>query len=451
MKRIVIAGAVLLALVLSGCGKGAEPTATPGAQADFVPVVSVTGELVPSRWATLSAKIGGRIAEVLVEADESVVAGAPLVRLDTSDLDLSLRVAQQEVAAQQAALDRLIAGASEQVIARADRENAQQIAQAEIALRVKQRQLEQARARDPAKEVAAAQALVQQLQSQLAQARAHNPGAEVQVAQIEMERSKIALDDTQDEYNKALDRPWEDQDIRDEWFKQLEQAQLNYQVAQARLDGAFSAQRAHTLSLDALEAQIAAAQAHLEQAIEAQEAYSVTLSILSDEVEAAQLEIEHLRAWENPYRDEATAEEVAQAEARLEQAEWSVAQIRQQIQDAEVRAPFAATIGLVNVRVGELISLGQSLLTLGDLNTLRVETTDLDEIDVVRVSVGQEAAITFDALPDQVLTGRVSRISPMAEPGTGGVHYTVVIELEEIDPLLRWGMTAFVDIEVGKP
>jgi len=84
------------------------------------------------------------------------------VRLDTTDLGLSLRVAQQEVAAQQATLARLIAGASESSAARADRENAQQIAQAEIALNVKQQQLEQALARDPAQDVAAAQALVWQ-------------------------------------------------------------------------------------------------------------------------------------------------------------------------------------------------------------------------------------------------------------------------------------------------
>jgi len=42
------------------------------------------------------------------------------------------------------------------------------------------------------------------------------------------------------------------------------------------------------------------------------------------------------------------------------------------------------------------------------------------------------------------------RISPMAEPGAGGVNYTVVVTLDESDPAIRWGMTAFVDIEVGK-
>jgi hypothetical protein len=37
----------------------------------------------------------------------------------------------------------------------------------------------------------------------------------------------------------------------------------------------------------------------------------------------------------------------------------------------------------------------------------------------------------------------------MAEPGSGGVNYTVIIEMEDLDPAIRWGMTAFVDIEVG--
>jgi multidrug resistance efflux pump len=450
MKRTVIAVGVLLAFILSGCGGGAEPTATPRAQADFSPIVSVTGELVPGTWATISAKTAGKVAEVMVEPGDSVASGAPLVRLDTTDLELALQVAQQEVAAQQATLARLLAGSSVQVIARADRENAQQIAQAEIALRVKERQLEQAQARDPAKEVAAAQALVEQLQSQLAQVRAQNLEAEVRVAQVELERAKIALDDTQDEYNKALDRPWEDQEIRDAWAKQLEQAQLNYRAAQARLDGASSAQRAHTLSLGALEAQISAAQARLEQALDAQEAYDVTLDILSDEVETVRLQLEHLGAWENPYRDQATDEEIAQVEARLDQARWAVAQIEQQIEDASVRAPLAGIVGLADVRGGELVSPGQALVVLGDPDTLRVETTDLDEIDVVQVSLGQEAAVTFDALPDRVFTGTVTRISPMAEPGSGGVHYTAVIELEEVDPVLRWGMTAFVDIEVER-
>jgi multidrug efflux pump subunit AcrA (membrane-fusion protein) len=89
------------------------------------------------------------------------------------------------------------------------------------------------------------------------------------------------------------------------------------------------------------------------------------------------------------------------------------------------------------------------VLVLGDVSTLRVETTDLEEIDVAQVDVGQEATVTFDALSERVFAGHVTWVSPMAEPGAGGIHYTVIIELDEIDPVIRWGMTAFVDI--GRP
>ena len=445
-KKATTLTLIALALLLAGCQAGKDATPTPIVPSDYVPVVSVTGELVPATRATLSHKQGGIVQEVLVEPGDGVQQGQALLRLDDADLQVALQIAQEQVAAQQAALDRLLAGATDQVIARADRQNAQQIARAEVVLRIKERQLAQAGVQDPADDVAIARAQIGRLQTQLAQVRAQDPEAEVDLAQIELERRKIALDDTQDEYNKALDRPWEDQSIRDGWAKQLEQMQLNYRAAQARLDGASAARSAHAVGLRVLDAQLQEAQIGLSQAIDAQTAYSMTLSILADEVEAAKLDLQHLRAWDNPYRDKATAPEIAQVEALLDGARGSVRQIEQKIAETVVRAPLDGVVGAVTVRVGELVSPGQPLATVGDLGTLRVETTDLDEIDVVRVFLDQDVIVTFDALPDHVFDGRVSRISPMAESGSG-VHYTVVVEIDDMNPTLRWGMTAFVDIE----
>jgi len=438
---------LILALAVAGCQASGQPTATPRPQTSYAPIVSVTGELVPAIWATLTHKTGGEVVEVLVEPGDAVAGGAPLVLFDIGDLELALVTARQEVAAQEALLAQVRNGATDAVIARADRDNAHLIEQAEIALQVKEQQLAQAQARDPAEDVAAAQARVAQVRAQLAQMRAQDPTAEVDLAQVEVERTKIALDDTRNEYNKALDRPWEDQDIRDGWAKQLDQAKLNHRAAQAALDAANNARRVHALSIPVLEAQLEEAQVVLSQAQDAQEAYQITLDILRTDIAAAEAQLAYLRAWDNPYRDQATAEEIAQVLARLEQAKTAVSDIEQQLSDATLVAPFDATIGTVDVRVGERVAPAQPLITLGDLDTLRVETTDLDEIDVVRVSVGQEVAIAFDALPDRVFDGSVTRISPMAESGSGGVHYTVIVELQEMDPVLRWGMTAFVDIE----
>ena len=113
-------------------------------------------------------------------------------------------------------------------------------------------------------------------------------------------------------------------------------------------------------------------------------------------------------------------EEIALAETEVAQAQIALEEARLRLERCERRAPFDGTVGMVDVREGEQVQQGDLILTLGDLSTLRVETTDLDEIDVARIAVGQRADITFDAFPDRVFTGRVTRINPMAEPGGGG-------------------------------
>jgi len=438
----------LFALILTACQSNPEATPTPIVPHDRAGPIAVTGKLVPATWASLSPKAGGTIVEVLVAPGDYVEQGTALVKLDTTDLELSLALTEQQMMAQQAALMALKNGAGEAAIARADRETAYQLAQARLSLAIKEAQLKQAQLTDPAHDVALARAQIDQIEAQIAQLNAQSPIAEVEAAQIELERAQIALDDAQNEYRKALDRPWEDQSIRDAWAKQVKQAQLNRRAAQAQLDAAQKAQQAHALGQAVLQAQLEAAQATLAKAIDAQAAYSMTLSILSQEIDMVRLQIEHLEGWTNPYRDPPSADETARLEALLRQAELHVEQIRKQIADATLVAPFSGTVGAVYARVGEIAAPGQPLVIIGDMRTLHVETTDLDEIDVAQVQPEQTVIITLDAFPNQSFKGRVTRISPMSTPGSGGVNYTVIIELDELNPAFKWGMTAFVDIDV---
>ena len=140
-------------------------------------------------------------------------------------------------------------------------------------------------------------------------------------------------------------------------------------------------------------------------------------------------------------------DQVALAQARLENAKAAVAAAEEKLADLEVKALFSGVISEVNVHKGEWVSPGQPVMILADLAHLRVETTDLNEIDVARVKVGDSVNVTFDALPDLTVNGKVTLISPKSSEGSG-VNYTVVIEMDEIPPSLRWGMTAFVDIQV---
>ena len=86
---------LVVALALAACGGPAvEETATPEAAEGYVPVVSVTGEVVPEIWATASAQIGGTVIEVLVEPGSKVAAGDLLIRLDSTAAQLAIHQAE---------------------------------------------------------------------------------------------------------------------------------------------------------------------------------------------------------------------------------------------------------------------------------------------------------------------------------------------------------------------
>ncbi len=138
-------------------------------------------------------------------------------------------------------------------------------------------------------------------------------------------------------------------------------------------------------------------------------------------------------------------EEIAVAEAAVERALASLARTRLNRQQAELIAPFGGTVSRVLVQPAQYVAPGEAVAQIADLSHLRVETTDLSEIDVAGIAVGDPATVTFDALPGVTVQGTVTHISPRAEEGTG-VNFTVRIELDEIPPAVRWGMTAFVDI-----
>ena len=89
---------------------------------------------------------------------------------------------------------------------------------------------------------------------------------------------------------------------------------------------------------------------------------------------------------------------------------------------------------------------GVTVITLGDVSGLRLETDDLSESSIARVTVGQLVRVTFEALPGKTFQGKVTQIAPISTPKQGGTNYTVTVEFEKLDPALRWGMTGHIEI-----
>ena len=65
----------------------------------------------------------------------------------------------------------------------------------------------------------------------------------------------------------------------------------------------------------------------------------------------------------------------------------------------------------------------------------------------LRSTTGQAVQVTPDALPDLKLAGKVESISQFSVEKFGDVTYTAKINLDEVDPDLRWGMTVKVHFQ----
>jgi multidrug resistance efflux pump len=109
-------------------------------------------------------------------------------------------------------------------------------------------------------------------------------------------------------------------------------------------------------------------------------------------------------------------------------------------------APFDGTVSDILPNSNEWIAPGQPILLIANLENLQVETTDLSEIDASQVNVGDRVVVTFDALPEYLVDGTVVFIAPKSTEGAG-VNFKVIITMDEVPQEVRWGMTAFVDIE----
>jgi HlyD family secretion protein len=109
-------------------------------------------------------------------------------------------------------------------------------------------------------------------------------------------------------------------------------------------------------------------------------------------------------------------------------------------------APFDATVITVEAVAGETVVPGLVIVTLGDLSKFRIETTDLSELAVTRVKIGQPVEVFIEALNEK-FEGRVVDIALFSSTLGGDVVFTVTIELKQQPQGLRWGMSADVTIE----
>ncbi len=160
------------------------------------------------------------------------------------------------------------------------------------------------------------------------------------------------------------------------------------------------------------------------------------------EAQVAFLESDAERYAQLLERENVSRQTYDRVRSELRQAKAAAAAARQHVEDMTITAPLEGVVIRKDREIGEVVKLGDVLLWIGQDRPYWI-TADVDEEDIPRISVGQEAMITADAFPGRVLSGEVAKITPMGDPVDK--QYRVRVILPADSPLLI-GMTTEVNV-----
>ncbi len=196
----------------------------------------------------------------------------------------------------------------------------------------------------------------------------------------------------------------------------------------------------------------------LEKHLTSQEEYDTAetaASTAGTDLIGATVKIEELKTQEMALELKRQAVALAKAQVEADGISLSIAQDRHR--DTKVEAPIDGIVAVRNVQIGQIISSGISnvgggttVLTLSDLSRIFI-LASVDESQIGRVRLDQEADITADAFPGRTFQGKVVRIATRGVNLSNVVTFEVKIEVTgEARALLRPEMTANVVIIVAR-
>jgi membrane fusion protein, multidrug efflux system len=157
--------------------------------------------------------------------------------------------------------------------------------------------------------------------------------------------------------------------------------------------------------------------------------YSLGLDRARANLARAQASFRELTLFDDQIPDTAVRgerERVARAKSGLAEAEVSVREAQLRLERSRITAPFSGRVASVKVVPGQNARPGDELVTVVDLNPIKVEVQVL-ESEVALLTAGRRAVVAFAAFPGEPFTGRIETINPMVERETRTARVTVVV------------------------
>jgi multidrug efflux pump subunit AcrA (membrane-fusion protein) len=450
---MVVAGLAIIALVLSGLiyRDVFVPTKNAGSSLNFYTVarrtvtssVTGTGNVEPQAQANVNFKVAGTLTEIDVRVGDHVSAGQKLAAVDSSAQQVAVANAQANVATAQANLQAALTPLTQNQINQLQNSvnNAQQSYNDTVAQANLTNSLDATQVTADQNQLAADQ-----------QALTFN--AAYQIDAQNLNNAKTTLQNATATFNadgcqSQTYATYTSKCMTD--FNSVSAAQTTVNTNQAKVN------------LDT--AQVTADQNKLTADQNKQQTDSVN----------GQRSINQAAASLTSARDqlktqtESKPNQIASAQAQLASAQAALQTAQQNLNYTTLTTPMDGQVNSINGVVGEIVSPGggvtaqapgaqaplptsaatTAFMVIGNTGAMDV-VVPFAESDASRIAANQDAQVTFDAVSNLNISGKVLAIASSATTSSGVVNYYVTVQLNQTSSALKQGMTANATVIVNR-
>ena len=442
-------------------GKSAEKKVEVVKRGDFQMRISATGNLEPLIDVEVKSNVEGEVVRLYVSEGQHVEKDQVLLEIDPEQFQEDEKQAEANVNAAKAQLEQAKLNINLKV-----KELDSTLRQATDNVEIAKANLTTTLA-TTGTQLTQADTQIQTTKNDLAQdnialeqANIALTQAELRLAELEVERdsAKVALDTAQAELNRS-------QELFDKKLiakKSLEEAETRHATSLSQNNSAVKRFESQQQAVSSQKKTIDARESAIETrkgTLKYQELNREKLGEMREaEEKGAQLQLQivetRLTEIDESIEDEeeVTKQTRVGAEANLLRNESSLKNQQERLGWTTIKAPMAGAVTLLEIEEGEIVTSGRSsfsqsppLMTIADLSKMVVKTY-INEVDMERLRLDQEAEIKVDAYAKKKYKGRVAEISPSGEERDNIITFEVMVEVVGSPQELMPGMSADVDI-----
>jgi HlyD family secretion protein len=418
--------------------------------------VSANGVLQPLTTVEVKSNAGGQIVKLAVDEGDRVSAGQLIAKIDPTDSFTTVQQSQADLAAAVSKVNQ-----ARQQLSIEHQQNTAQVDSAQQGLAAAGAKLLQAQEQAQV-QPELTDAAIKQAQSSLSAAEAAVKQINAAITPQKLAAAQAGYDQAQASYNAAEKDLARQKELLSRGFvskSQVDASEATYGVAKAQLNSAQS--KLQTIKdetdqdLQSAEARALQAKAALDNAlanriqdkVKQQEEASARAALKQA---AAALEV----ALAAMRQDQIRRGDIIQANAQVRRSEAALKNADTQLGYTTIVAPRAGIITKKYVDEGSIVTSGRSSFSGAGSGVAIVDIADtsrmyalvsVDETDIAQIEVGQEVDITVEAYPDELFSGKVTKIAPQSVVDQNVTTIPITVEVELPDARLKPGMGVTCD------